>query len=278
MLNFFISLVIAAASVFLMILAVRYGLAAAIKLDNKLINKSSGKEGFLLFFRIPGRIGIIPEYFYALILGHDNYFTRKWWALKTASFISVLLFIAILKSRGLVYSYYSLELLSELGIKGLFTNGATINYLNIITGLYAVLFIVICIESFRMVRYYAPIRILTFTVLCLLISNITIITLSVIVFITVAYLVIKVIWFFFFSSGKKKKDEEEDEESISDIFSGGLKEFRHDLNEWEEDPESENIISNDLVSPESKRRKPRITRRRKRKKPTEDEIPRLYPD
>lgn len=278
MLNFFISLVIAAVSVFLMILALRYGLSGAIRLDNKLIESTSGREGFSLFYRIPGRIGIIPEYFYALILGHDNYFTRKWWALKTASFISVLLFIAILKSRGLVYSYYSLELLGEVGIKDLFTSGAFIVYLNIITALYAVLFLIICIESFRMVSYYAPVRILTFTVLCFLISNITIITLSIIVFITIAYLVIKIIWFFFFSSSKRKNDKEEDEESVSDIFSGGLREFRQDLYEWESE---EPVVNNTrkLRKEKVKRRSPKITRRRKPKKTSsEDEIPRLHPD
>ncbi len=280
MLNLFISLVVAAASVFLMILAVRYGLSGAIQLDNKLLKKSSGKEGFSIYFRIPGSIGVIPEYFYALILGYDNYFTRKWWALKIASFISVLLFIGILKSRSTVYSYYSLELLGEIGLIDLFTSGGLIAYLNIITVLYAALFIIICIESIRMVSYYAPLRVLSYTVLCLLISNITIITLSIIIFIGIAYLVIKVIWFFFFSSNKRKRDEDKDDESVSDIFSGGLKEFRQDLYNWESAEVVNNpVTSNKTEKEEVRRRKPKITRRRKPKNTAKDEeIPRLHPD
>jgi cellulose synthase/poly-beta-1,6-N-acetylglucosamine synthase-like glycosyltransferase len=279
MLNFLISIVVAAASVFLMILAVRYGLNYSARVDNYFISKANGKEGFNWYYRIPFKIGIIPEYFFAMILGNENYFNRRWWALKTSSFISVLLFIAMLNSRSSVYSYYSLELISESGIISLFTSGSFYNFLNLITLLYISLFVMICIESFRMYKLYAPVRIIMFSVLSLLMANITVITLSIIVFITIAWLVIKVIWFLFFSSKSKRKSrDEDDDESVSDIFAGGLKTFTAELKEWENSQSYPDTRTKREEKPKIKRKKPKIRRVRKNVVRRDDEIPKIYPD
>ena len=280
MINFLISMVVFAASVFLLAVSARYGLMGAGRLDNYFSQKNnSAYPGFQWYYRIPFSLGVIPEYYYAIVLGHDNYFNRNWWALKTASFISILVFIAGLKSRLAVSDYFSFSFLQDKGIIGFFTSGNFVNFMNIIVALYVVLFILICIESIRMHGIYAPIRIIVYSLLSVFLTNLTIITLSIIVFVAVVYIVIKVIWFLFFSSKKRKKEEEEDEETASTILSGGLRDFRAELYQWEKEEKTKPITS---YKPETtkatKRKRPKITRRRKRKVTTANEVPRLYPD
>ncbi len=280
MINFLISIVIFAASVFLLAVSARYGLVGAGRLDSYFLWKNnSNYSGFQWYYRIPFSFGVIPEYFYAIVLGHDNYFNRNWWALKTASFISVLVFIAGLKSRLAVSEYFSFSFLQDKGVIGFFTSGNFVNFMNIIVLLYVALFILICIESIRMHGVYAPIRIIAYTILSLLMANLTIITLSIIVFVAVVYIVIKVIWFLFFSSKKRRNDEEEDEETAGTILGGGLRDFRAELYQWEADEKPKPTTSYKPETTEATiRRRPKITRRRKRKITTTSEVPRLYPD
>ncbi len=277
MINFLISIVIIAASVFLLVVSARYGLMGTGRLDSYFSQKnSSNYSGFQWYYRIPFSFGVIPEYYYAIVLGHDNYFNRNWWALKTASFISVLVFIAGLKSRLAVSDYFSFSFLQDKGIVGFFTSGNFVNFMNIIVVLYVVLFILICIESIRMHGIYAPIRIIIYSLLSVVMANLTIITLSIIVFIAIVYIVIKVIWFLFFSS-KKNKDKD-DEETTGSILGNGMREFKTELYQWEQE-EKDTLKS--TYKPESKtkpRRRPKITRKRRNKVKTDDEIPRLYPD
>lgn len=276
--NFIISIVVFAASVFLLAVSVRYGLIGAEKLDNYFSKKNnSNYPGFQWYYRIPFSIGVIPEYFYAIVLGHDNYFNRNWWALKTASFISILVFIAGLKSRSAVSAYFSFNFLQEGGIIALFTSGSFVNFMNIVVILYVALFVLICIESIRMHGIYAPIRIIAYSILSIFMANLTVITLSIIAFVAVVYVVIKVIWFLFFSSKKSKDNEDEDEETAGTILSGGLADFRRDLYQWEKEEKNNPTVSY-KSEPDKKtvRRRPKITRRRRKR--TKDDVPRLYPD
>ena len=241
--SFLISIIVFAVSVFLLAVSARYGLIGATRMDNYFSNKTNSTyEGLQLYYRIPTTIGMIPEYYYAIILGHDSYFTKNWWALKTSSFISIMIFIATLTNRSAVYSYYSLEFLSDKGILGLFTSGTFVNFMNIITLLFIALFIMICIESIKMHGKYAPVRILAYSVLCILMANLTVITLSIIVFVVVVYLIIKVVWWLFFSSSKRRRrnesDEDEDEETAGTILSGGFRDFKADLLNWEDNNDS----------------------------------------
>lgn len=285
--NFIISIIVFAVSVFLLAVSARYGLIGVRKLDEYFSNKTnSSYNGFQLYYRIPFSIGVIPEYFYAMVLGHDNYFTKNWWALKTSSFISVLIFIAMLKSRSAVYAYYSLGFLQDNGIIGLFTSGTFVNFMNIITLLYIVLFALICIESIKMHGKYAPIRITIYSILCLIMANLTVITLSIIIFIAVAYLVIKVIWWLFFTSKRRHRrnrdyDEEEDEETAGTILAGGFREFKKDLYSWEDEGINDPIINfkKETTTSKKTRKRPKITRRRRKKTVSnDDDIPRLHPD
>ncbi len=279
MINFIISTIVFAVSVFLLVVAVRFGLKGAGKLDDYLsIKRRSVYSGFQWYYRIPFSIGAVPEYFFAIVLGYENYFKRNWWALKTASFISVLVFIAGLKSRTAIYSYFSFEFLQENGITALFTSGNFVNFMNIIVVLYVALFVLICIESIRMHGVYAPVRILVYSALSFFMATLTIITLSLIVFITVVYVVIKVIWFLFFSS-KKKKDKDDEEESAGSILGGGYREFKTDLYEWEEEERGSTSESYKTKKTEPvKRKRPKITRRRKKPIRNDDEIPRVHPN
>lgn len=279
--NFLISIIVFAASVFLLAVSVRYGLIGAGRLDNYFSRKNnSGYPGFQWYYRIPFSFGVVPEYFYAIVLGHDNYFKRNWWALKTASFISVLVFIAGLKSRSMVGAYFSFDFLHEKGITALFTSGNFVNFMNIIVVLYVALFVLICIESIRMHGVYAPARIIAYSMLSLFMANLTVITLSIIVFIAVVYVIFKVIKFLFFSSKKNKHEDEEDDETAGSILGGGLREFKTELYQWEEEEKSNPTVSYKPEETEkTKRRRPKITRRRKRRtNQNDDEVPRLHPD
>ena len=276
MINFIITLVLIAFSVFLMIISVRYGLAGAYRLDNYFSQKNnSNYSGFQWHFRIPFLIGVIPEYFYAIVLGYENYFNKNWWALKMASFISVLVFIAGLKNRTALSEYFSFSFLNEGDITSLYTSGNLIILMNIVVVLSIALFILICIESVKMHGFYAPIRIITYSILSILLANITVVTLSLIIFISIAYIVLKIIGFFLFSSDKKK-NEDDSEETAGSILMGGFREFKADLYEWEA---TENSIKEDKKDLDKivLGKKPKITRRIKVSK-MKDSIQRTYPD
>ena len=290
--GFLISLVIAAVSVFLLIVSIRYGVRGADRLDDYFSAKAkSDYEGFQWWFRIPGIVGMIPEYYYAMILGYDNYYTKKWWPLRIASYIAILLFMATLKSRSTVLSYYSFQFIAQNGFAALFTSGGLITFLNIITLMYIALFALICIESFKMHGVYAFARIAYYSILCVMMANLTAITLSVIVFALVIYIVFKIIKFLFFSSNKRKigrKNEQEDEEeSAGDILKGGFREFKEELKEWEAENKTEVNINTVTRKPKTttttSRKRPKITvKRKKTKRPRrvkkDDDIPRLHPD
>ncbi len=283
MTNFLIQIIIFAASAFLLAVSIRFGLRGAARLDDYFSQKNnSDYEGFQWYYRIPFSIGVIPEYFYALVIAYDNYFKRNWWALKTASFISVLVFIAGLKSRTAVAAYFSFDFVKEGGIAALFTSGNFVTFMNIIVILYLGLFVLICIESFRMHGIYAPVRILVYSLLSLMMANFTIITLSVIIFVTVVYVIIKVLAFFFTSRRRRRRREEdyEDKETAGTILGKGMREFKTELYQWEgeEKDKPKPTYKSERKTESTKRKRPKITRRRRKKTKNEDEVPRLYPD
>ena len=269
MINFLISILIFTASVFLLAVSIRFGLRGAGSLDLYFSQKNnSDYEGFQWYYRIPFSIGVVPEYFYLLVIAYDNYFKRNWWALKTASFISVLVFIAGLKSRSAVQAYFSLGFLEEKGFMGFFNSGNFVMFMNIIVLLYAGLFVLICIESIRMHGVYAPVRILVYSLLSLMMANFTIITLSLIIFVTVVYVIIKILVFFFTSSRRRRRhreEDDEDEETAGSILGKGMREFKAALYQWEEE---EKPAPKTVYKPKAKvepkiRKRPKITRRRR---------------
>jgi hypothetical protein len=273
--NFLISIILFAVSVFLLAVSIRYGLRGAARLDAYFSQKrNSDYPGFAWYYRSPFSIGGIPEYFYALVMAYDNYIKRNWWALKTPSFIAVVVFIAGLRSHSGVTAYFSFDFLKEGGIAALFTSGNFVLFMNIIVLLYTALFVLICVESIKMHGIYAPVRIVVYSLLSLMMANLTVITLSIVVFVTVVYVVIKIIAFFFRSRRRRRYDEEEEEETAGSILGKGLRDFKTELYQWEEEGKNR---------PKSDDKRERKTRTIKRKRPKikrsySSDIPRLHPD
>lgn len=278
MFNFLISIVVFAVSAFLLAMSVRYGMIGAERVDTWVQQKSCRSfEGFDWYYRIPFSIGTIPEYFYAMVLGRDNYFKTNWWALKTASFIAVLLFVALLKSRSTVAGYYSLSFVGDQGIAAFFTSGTFVWYLNFITLMYLALAVLVIIEGVKMAGLYAPVRIVYYGFLCLMMANLTLLVLGVIVFVAVVYFIFKVVKFLFFSNRRRNQDQE-DEESAGEILNKGLAGFKPELYEWEANRKSQiRKETKPIHKPVIRRKKPVITRKQK-PEIHDDDIPRLYPD
>jgi flagellar basal body-associated protein FliL len=127
--------------------------------------------------------------------------------------------------------------------------------------------------------FYAPIRIVLYSFLSLMMANLTLITLSLIILITVVYLVFKLIGFFFFSSDKQKhKDTDDSEKTAGSILKGGFRDFKTDLYDWE--AEEKNIRTENKrieKNEKNKLKRPKITRRI-RTVQKENKIPRVHPD
>jgi len=278
MINILISIAVLIATFFMMVYSIRYGIRAAIRMDQYLsAKKNSTYAGFQWYFRIPFGIGVIPEYFFALILTDSHYYIKNWWPLKMASFTSVLLFIALLKSRSAVMDYFTFQWIVENGILALINSGKFIIFMNLILLSYISIFVMLSIESIKMHGMYAPLRILAYGFLSFLMANLTIITLSIIVFFAVVYVIIKIIGFLFFNS--KKDHEEEEEESAGSILNGGFRIFKSDLYHWEAEDKKLKDNSYQEDRPKAERKKPKITRRRKKPSFTvEEDIPRMHPD
>ncbi len=280
MINFFIYLIGLVASVFVLAFSLRYGLKAAGSWDDyinsRYINVS---QGFQWYYRIPLAIGVIPEFYFFMVLGSNNYFKRNWWALRTTAFISFLLFIVLLTSRSTVESYYSLKLVAENGISVLLTSGLIFWYLNILNLLYIGVFALITIESIRMQHWYAPVRIILYTVLSLLLSTLTLIVLSLIIAFTLIYMAYKIIKFLFFSRKHRRynnKDDINDEESTSKTLKTTFRDFRSELYEWEQTRKTVTNQEKKKKKPTIKRKRPKIVR--KSKVVSNENIQRFHPD
>ena len=277
MLKFIMYLFGFAASVFLQAVVLRYGLKGAGIWDEKIINKANRTfTGFNWFYRIPFSIGVIPEYFFWLTIGNNNYFKTNWWALKTSSFITFLLFIAVLSNGSEVESYYSFERIAEGGLMSFLTSGITFWYLNLLNVFYFTVFILIVIESIRMHHWYAPVRIIMYSVLSLIISVLTSIVLSLIILVTVLYIAYKIIKFLFFSKYRKRR-EEEDDEDVSETLNNNYRIFRAELYTWEDELKSTRSSIKKEKKTIVKRKRPKIRRKPKIKRKNDD-IPRFHPE
>ena len=263
--NVFISIILFLASVFLLVLSVRFGLKNMGRLDSYFSQKNNSNYlGFQWFYRIPFGVGAIPEYFYAVVLSYESYFKRNWWPLKTASFISVLVFVATLKDKSAVANYFSFNFVKENGISALFNSGNFIILLNIISLLILGLFILLCIESIKMHGIYAPIRIFAYGLLSLLMANLTIIMLSIIIFFVVIYILFQILKFIVFSYRYRRRyGYYYEDKKPDDTLKKGFNQFKKDLYIWEEESKNETTTLTEVSTEPTQREKPKITRRRK---------------
>ncbi|MDX9772115.1 MAG: hypothetical protein RBT02_01700 [Bacteroidales bacterium] len=279
MLNFFLSFVVFGVTTFLLALSVRYGIDGAGRLDRWILSRRRHSfEGYDWYFRIPTAAGAIPEYLFAMVLSREHYFRTNWWALKISSFISVLLFVAMLKSRSGVESYYSLDLIRNQGFAAIFTSGTFFWYMNIISLLYTVLIVLITLESIKVAGVFAPLRTLVYLLLSFLMAVLTVATMAVITFTTLIYIVWKVISFLFFSNRSSVSKAGQGDKRAEDILREGFSGFKRDLDEWTSGRKS--LRRQEKVP--AQRKKPVITHKRATHSGSifgdDTDIPRLYPD
>ncbi len=274
MTNFFISLLILSFSAFFIGSGIRFGLSATRSLDDYFIQRSgSSFGGFGWYFRIPSTVGALPEYFFYLVIGEKNYFRANWWPLKISSFLSIMLFLAILNKRDGVYAYYSLDYVREHGISALFISDNFVWFLNMISLFYLSLFTLIVIESIRMHGIYSPIRIISYTLLSFLMTDLTILAISLLVFFAFIYVAFKILKFFFTSRRYRYRNSVSGEEVKDGFFRKGFAEFKVRLYAWESEYKSDKreTISNSREL-KKKRRRPDI------KRIYGEDIPKLKPD
>lgn len=277
MLRFILLLIGLAAAVYTMALAIRYGLKGSLAWDRKICDKrNAGFRGYNWQFRIPTSVGVIPEYFYFLVLGRHSYFNARWWALRAAAYISLLLFLAILVDRSTVQSYYSFSLIREYGFTSLINAGSSIWYLNMINILYSFLFITITVESIRMHAWLAPVRILFYSILSILIASISLTSLTLIIALSLLYVVYRIIKWFWTSRKRVKVSGHDDQNEITEKLNNSYRRFRAELYAWEkEQKENKHVIEEREHNKEVKTRRPVIVREAVRK---DDDIPRFHPD
>lgn len=255
----------------------RYGLKVAGLWDERICNKrNSTFYGFQWYYRIPWAIGVVFEFFFFRVLGGDNYFKTNWWAIRTSAYLSFLLFLAMLTSRGTVEAYYSLSPLVEgESTAAILMSNSTVWYLHMINILYLIVGVLITFESIRMHGWLAPVRMLLYGLSCIFISIITIIVLALLIALTLFYLAYKIIKFFM--SSRRRHRKYDDDESTPEILNNSYRRFRAELYDWEAERKNTLPERRKEKEPEVKRKRPKI-KRKPRKKPKNDDIPRFHPD
>lgn len=286
MLRFILLLISLAASIFTFAMLIRLVLRWATAWDQKICNKlNSSFTGYKWHIRIPLSVGVIPEYLYFLVLGRKSYFNTNWWALRIASYLSLLIFTAVLFNHNAVRAYYSLSTISELGISAYFTSGSAFWYLNMVNILYLVLFTLISVESIRMHKWLAPLRIFMYTFMSIGMAMISLAVLILIIALSLLYIAYRIVKFFMSSRKRNRRnddddDDDNDNENPTENLNNAYRRFRAELYAWEDErrlnPPARKIKKE---KPVIKRKRPKIERKPKTKpEPKDDEIPRIYPD
>lgn len=278
MIKFLLYIISFIGSVFLLSMAINFGLKLAERWDSKISNKLNRSfDGFHWYFRIPFSVGVIPEYFFYLVLRAGNYFKTNWWALKLFAFNTFLIFIAALSNNSVVTKYYSYSYYAENGINALFTSGITFWYLNILSLFFFATITLIIIESVRMHGWYALVRIVLYTILSILMAFVTLMVLSLIIAVTFLYIAYKIIKFLFFSSSRR--NAEDNDEDVSDQLNTNYRRFRAELYEWESTYKTTRPkVKKEIKRPKIRRKKVYVDRKPKPKPKPDNDIPRFYPD
>lgn len=284
MLRFILLLISLAASIFTLAMFIRFMLRWATAWDQKICNKlNSSFTGYKWHIRIPLSVGVIPEYLYFLVLGRKNYFNTNWWALRIASYLSLLIFIAVLFDHSAVRAYYSLSTISELGISAYFNSGSAFWYLNMVNILYLALFALISIESIRMHKWRASIRIFMYTFMSIGMAMISLAVLILVIALSLLYIAYRIIKFFMSSRKRIRRnddDDDDDGDNPTENLNNAYRRFRAELYAWEDERRlNPPVRTNKREKPVIKRKRPKIERKPKTKpEPKDDEIPRIYPD
>jgi hypothetical protein len=224
---------------------------------------------------MPSTIGVVPEFFFFMVLGRENYFNARWWALRWASYFSFLFFLAALFSRSTIERYYSWSFLTENGI-GAYFSSSGMWYLHMLNLFFIGLVAMILVESIRMHKAWAPVRFILYTFLSVCMAYISMITIALIIAITFLYLCYKIIRFFM-SSGRKTKIEVDDDDSASDKLNNTYRQFRAELYEWEAYRKEERKSRREEKKTVIKRKRLKIERKPRTVR-KDDDIPRFHPE
>lgn len=236
MLRFILLLISLAASIFTLAMLIRLILRWAGSWDQRICYKLQSRfTGYKWHFRIPLSIGIIPEYFYFLVLGRKNYFNTNWWALRIASYLSLLIFIAALFDNTAVRAYYSLSTISELGVSAYFTSGSAFWYLHMVNILYLALFSLIIIESIRMHKWRAPVRVLMYTFMSIGMAIVSLAVLVLIIALSLLYIAYRIVKFFMSSRKRRRRDNDDNDDNPTENLNNAYRRFRAELYAWEDD-------------------------------------------
>ena len=254
MLRFIMIMIGMAAAVFTTSVAIRYGLKGALAWDNRICNKLNRNYTF------------------------ENYFSTQWWALRASAYVTLLLFFGTIFNWSIVESYYSFALISENGFSALFTSGSTVWYLNMVNILYFLVFTLIVIESIRMHKAWAPVRIVMYTVFGALMTMITLSVIALIIVLTLLYIAYRIVKFFMTSRRRRNRhSDNDDDDDASEKLNNNYRVFRARLYAWEKDRHNIPIEKKEIRKPVIKRKKPKIKRKPK-PRPKNDDIPRFHPD
>lgn len=231
MVDFFLKLVSLLFLAFSLALIIRYGMMVASAWDNFLNNKRKNTfMGFQWYYRMPMAFGVWFDFYFFIVLGGKNYFRVNWWPLRTAAYISCLLFFAALFNRSDFYDYYSLAVVEDDGLLGYLNSGLSYWFFNVLNILYLGLFVTIIIESIRMHSWLSPVRIIIYSVFSGLMASLTLLSFILLIAATMIYLGLKLVWFIFFRRSRKRDD---DGESTRSIIGKSYRSFKTELFEWE---------------------------------------------
>lgn len=167
---------------------------------------------------LPTRLGKLFDYYQYRVIGETNYFKGISWPVKVASVISLLLFIAFSSNKQGVIDYYSLSFFRENDVATIFGSEISIWFLHVITVSYLVLFGLILIESVRMHKYFAPVRVIMLVLFSVIMSLLTVLSISVLIITSVIYLILRIIRFIFFNKSRKDKTESQSDKKGFEII------------------------------------------------------------
>lgn len=149
-------------------------------------------EGFTWYFRLPGRVGDLVEYYFYFLLGNRDFFSRRAWPIKIAGFLSLLLCIAFLFKYRFARDYLMLENLDQ-GISYYVHSGFWGWYINTIVIGFIILVALIIAESIRMGGKRAWLRPGIYIVLSVLTTACTYLFMASLVVVGILYIIVRFI-------------------------------------------------------------------------------------
>lgn len=251
---------------------VRFGLRLIALIDKKFVPKTgSAFNGFAWFFRLPGKVGDLAEYYFYFLLGSKDFFSRRAWPIKVAGLLSLLLYIAYLLKGAFTKSYLSFEYFNDDVLFFLHT-GFWGWYLNTIVSGYLALVTLVTLESTRMKGLRAPLRVLSYLVLTAATTTCTFLFMASLLVAGIIYIVIRFILSLFLRSrivGGESRWLSENLNIMTFTY------FRQVLKVWEDDLSNGNIeLESEVTVKKPPLKKKTVT---KEVKP-DSSIPKAYPD